>query len=172
MMKIFLRSAAAVSVLLFGYHASSPASAQSNANLIDPAIKQAVAGQRGWGYVKQASADLDGDGVQERVFLIANAENRRGKPVWDDAQIWQVYIEEPDGKRTYVFSRWVQLGRVEAIMTDAERNERPSVVLVERTPHTFTVYEVRYRRPSDVEVVELVKRPTNARAGFTGSLEQ
>ncbi|HET9530538.1 MAG TPA: hypothetical protein VFQ92_09315 [Blastocatellia bacterium] len=94
--------------------------------------------------------------------MIANAEARKGKHVWDDAQIWQVYIEEPDGRRTYVFSRWVQLGRVEAIVTDAERN---------LMPNTFAVYEVRYRRPSHVQVVELLKRHTNPRAGFADSLQ-
>lgn len=151
--------------------ADSSDSSHSVVDLVDRALPLAVAGQRGWGYERTASADLDGDGTAERVALIANAAVRKGRPLWDDAQIWQLYIEEPGGTRSYAFARWVQLGRVDAVLEAPERGEPARVLLVERTPQSYAVYEVRYRGPADLRVVELVRRTTDPSASWTGTVE-
>lgn len=125
---------------------------------VDPSHPKGVAGARGWGYHRSASADFDGDGASERVFLIANVALRRGRPVWDDAQVWQVYVEEPGGGRTYVYSRSVQLGHLELLVTPAEGGGARRLVIIERTPHALGVYEVSYRGPGEAHAAELVRR--------------
>src|SRR5690606_15712646 len=61
--------------------------------LVDTSIQPGVAGQDGWMYSRSAEADLDGDGAPERVVLMARAEVMDGRPLWDDGQPWQVYVE-------------------------------------------------------------------------------
>ncbi len=136
-------------------------------DLVDPQYPRAIAGENGYEYQKVASADFDGDGDQERAFLIANAEVVDGEPLWDDGHVWQVYIEEPTGERTYVFVQFEQLGTVEAITTHAEADHGPTIVLLERTPFTLGVYEVQYRGPEKVKVMKLAQRPLDPSSGFT-----
>lgn len=64
--------------------------------------------------------------------------------MWDDAQVWQVYVEEPGGGRTYVYSRSVQLGHLEVAVTPAEGDRARGLIITERTPHALAVYEVSY----------------------------
>ena len=87
-------------------------------DLINPNYPPAVGGEPGWEYHQTLTADLDGDGVDERVSVTTNAfwmpdEKEFG---WDDGHPWHVYVEEPDGTRTYLFSNWVQLGRLDVIL--------------------------------------------------------
>lgn len=135
-------------------------------SLIDPQRPRAVAGQAGYEYQKVASADFDGDGVEEKVFLIANAAVVNGEPQWDDGQTWQVYVEEPTGERTYLFVRFEQLGMVEAVTARAEANQAPKIVLIERTPWLVGAYEIQYRKPTDVQVRVLVQQTLDPRVGF------
>jgi hypothetical protein len=126
--------------------------------LVDAQHPPAVAGQDGYDYQQVAMADFDGDGVQERAFLIANTVVENGQPLWDDGHVWQLYIEEPSGERTYLFVRFVQLGIVEAKLTQSEAGEVPQILLIERWPRSFNVYELRYRGPDAVEARVLVER--------------
>jgi hypothetical protein len=135
-------------------------------DLIDPQYPRAIAGQNGYGYQKVASADFDGDGDQERAFLIANAEVVDGEPLWDDGHVWQMYIEEPTGERTYVFVQFEQLGTVNAITTQAASGHAPTIVLVERTPFKLGVYEVQYCGPEKVKVRTLAQRALDPSVGF------
>lgn len=96
--------------------------------------------------------------MEEQAFLIANAAIVNGEPLWDDGQVWQVYIEEATGERTYVFVRFVQLGMVEAKTTEVKAGQAPTILLIEQWPSLFHVYEVQYRGPQAVQVVELVQR--------------
>ncbi len=122
--------------------------------LVDPEIPGAVAGEGGWEYVRSSSADLDGDGVAERVVLIARAALVRGRPAWDDGQPWQVYVEAPDGTRTYVYSRRLQIGTLTARVGLAGAGDPAPLYLLEHLPDTLSLYEVVYQGPGRVEVRE------------------
>jgi hypothetical protein len=116
-------------------------------SLVDSAQTPAVAGREGWNYQQAAVADLDADGIDERVVLTARVELVRGRPAWDDGQQWQVYIEEPDGTRTHIYAQFVQLGTV-TLRVGADSTGAPaSVILVEHLPDRLGVYEVTYTAP-------------------------
>ncbi len=115
--------------------------------LVDPAIPLAVAGEEGWGYRLAADADLNGDGVAERVILTARVELIRGRPAWDDGQPWQVYIEDAAGRRTQVYAQRLQLGTLTMRVTRAEAGEPATVVLLEHLPDQLSLYEISYAGP-------------------------
>lgn len=143
----------------------------SPVSLIDPERTPAVAGDPDWGYQQEATADFDGDGTAERAVLLANAGVMDGRAVWDDGHTWQVYIEEPDGARTYVYIRLVQLGRVEARLTPATSAQPPTIVLFERAPSHLGIYEVQYQGVNQVTIVELLGLPLDSSQGFSGTPE-
>lgn len=122
----------------------APAAATS---LVDTALSPSVGGEDGWSYWRTAVADLDGDGRAERVVITARVENYRGRPLWDDGQPWQVYVEDAEGARTYVYARFVQLGTVTLRLGAPDAEGRSSVVLVEHLPDRIGVYEVAYGGP-------------------------
>jgi hypothetical protein len=151
--------ASAVALASCGRTASQHgAPAQTADRLIDPALPRAVLRQPGWGYGRVAARDLDNDGVEEQVVVIADAALHEGKLLWEDGHVWQIYIEEPDGARTYVYSRLVPMGHVHARFTAAPQPGPPALILLEQAPHHLGVYEVRYRGPHRVSVTEWVDR--------------
>ncbi|MCG0239418.1 MAG: hypothetical protein L6E13_09500 [Firmicutes bacterium] len=125
-------------------------------NRINPHYPQGVAGQREWGYHQETRADLDGDGAEEKLVVIA----RVGRPSggqdysWDDGQPWNVYVEEPDGTRTYVFADWVQLGQLNVGVTDDG-----DVVILELAGAGWTLYHVDYQGPGKFKMVQLAQVP-------------
>jgi len=135
--------------------------------LVDSAITPAVAGKDGWNYHQAAEADLDGDGQAERVVMTARVELVRGRPAWDDGQPWQVYVEEPDGQRTYVYARRLQLGTLTMRLTNSGAATR-SIMLLEDLPERLSVYEVLYTGPARV-TVETRLRSNLDPAGETAS---
>lgn len=126
--------------------------------LVDSTITPAVAGEDGWDYHLSSAADLDGDGQSERVVITARVEMVRGRPAWDDGQPWQVYVEEPDGGRTYLYAQRLQLGPLVMRVTLAEDSARPTVVLLEHLPDRIRLFEVEYGGPSDVSITEVFNR--------------
>ena len=131
--------------------------------LVDSAHDLAVAGEDGWMYSRAATADLDGDGADERVVVMARAETREGRPLWDDGQPWQVYVEEPDGRRTHLYARYVQLGSVIMRVGLGEGDTRPSIVIVEHVPDRIALYELRYHGPGRTEAVHRYERMLDPR---------
>lgn len=115
--------------------------------LIDPAIPLAVAGEEGWGYRLAADADLNGDGVAERVILTARVAMIRGRPAWDDGQPWQVYIEDDAGRRTHVYAQRLQLGTLTMRVTRAEAGQPATIVLLEHLPDQLSLYEIAWSGP-------------------------
>lgn len=135
--------------------------------LVDTALPPATAGNDGWEYHLRASADLDGDGQPERASLIARVEMNQRGPLWDDGQPWQLYIEEADGTRTYVYRRFVQLGTVEAhVSSPTSGGTARSILLIEKTPQAIRVYEVTYTGPGRVTAVERLAREVHPESGF------
>lgn len=122
--------------------------------LVDSTIPPAVAGEDGWMYRQSAAADLDGDGTGERVVLTARVELIRNRPVWDDGQPWQVYVEEDGGERTYLYARFVQLGTVTIRIGLPEAGKPASVILLEHLPDRISLHELEYRGPGHVQPVQ------------------
>ncbi len=121
--------------------------AEAPIELVDPAIPLAVAGEEGWGYRLAADADLNGNGVAERVILTARVEMIRGRPAWDDGQPWQVYIEDAAGQRTHVYAQRLQLGTLTMRVTRAEAGQPATIVLLEHLPDQLSLYEISYAGP-------------------------
>lgn len=120
-------------------------------DLINPNYPPAVGGEPGWEYHQTLTADLDGDGVDERVSVTTNAfwmpdEKEFG---WDDGHPWHVYVEEPDGTRTYLFSNWVQLGRLDVILD----REGPGLFIVYWRAGGLVIYRATYQGPDQFRTV-------------------
>lgn len=146
-------------------------------DLVSPRHDDAVIGKAGWAHGQSATGDFDGDGTAERAVIIANAEDYRGRVLWNDGQIWQVYIEEPDGTRTYVYKQFLQLGSVLARVSRPETPDpaatgkpTPSrILLLEQVPQRFSAYEVHYAGPGNAQAFALLQRTYDLRSLFQGT---
>lgn len=134
--------------------------APPSVQLVDSTIPPAVAGEEGWHYQQSADVDLTGDGHLERVVLTARVELYRGQPAWDDGQPWQVYVEDRDGTRTYVYAQRLQLGTLTLRVTRGEVDP-PVLVLLEHLPDRMRVVEASYMGPGMVSVAVRYQRDLN-----------
>jgi len=132
-------------------------------DLIDPSIAPAIAGENGWNFVQRAEGDFDQDGQAELLVLTARVELYQGRPAWDDGQPWQVYIEEPDSTRTYLFARYVQLGTLTMRVGVAEGDRGPTAIVLEHLPDRLSLYEVRYIAPDSVISIVRFQRTVDPR---------
>jgi hypothetical protein len=175
-------SASAASACSGDGEAGEPAAVEATpyptVDLVSPRLDDVAIGEPGWAHGQTATADLDGDGVPERAIIIANAEDYHGRVLWNDSQIWEVYVEEPDGTRTYVYKRLLQLGSLTARLArpehagpirPGERPEPPTILLLEHTPQSFSAYEVRYAGPAQATAVKLTSREFDLRSLFEGT---
>lgn len=135
----------------------------SASHLVDPTIAPAVAGTNGWNWHQSAQADLDGDGKAERVVLTARVDLRRGRPAWDDGQPWQVYVEAPGGRRTYLYAQRLQLGTLAMRVSRAEAGQPATIVLLEQLPDRLGVYEATYQGPGRVGVATRFRKDLDPR---------
>lgn len=139
----------------------------SAVDLIDAKVPRAVAGDPQWEYVQRAKADFDGDGREETAVLIADVTlDARGVPVWDDGHRWQLYFEEADSTRTYIYARFLPHGKLEASVTVPDEEKMPTVVLREITPHGLGIYEARYSGPRQSWSVRHLQRDLDPAKGF------
>lgn len=98
-----------------------------------------------WGYRKEASADLDGDGTPERVVVAADATlGANGAPIWEDGHRWGVYVEGASGKRTLLYGAFVPNGFTEVAILAPGSEKRRKVLVQERTPQQMRALEVEY----------------------------
>ena len=125
---------------------------------LDTAVAPAVAGTDGWEYFLSRETDLDADGAPEQIVVMARAGLINGRPAWDDGQPWQVYVEEANGERTYLYRRFVQLGTVTMRLALDEEEQPSTVVLIEHLPDRLQLYELDYRGPGEVHVVTHYER--------------
>ena len=146
----------------------SETTSDSAVNLIDPKVPRAIAGEAQWKYVQRAKADFDGDGKDETAVLIVDVGlDSRGVPLWEDGHRWQLYFEESDSIRTYVYARFLPNGKLEASVTVPDEEKMPTIVLRELTPHTLGIYEVRYTGPGQSASVRHIHRDLDPGKGFT-----
>jgi hypothetical protein len=149
---------------------STPRTSPDSVSLLNPRIPHAVAGDPHWEYARRAKADFNGDGRVETAVLIANAEvDARGIPLWDHGHSWQVYIEEADSTRTYVYAHFLPNGKLDASVTVPDEEKLPTIVLQENTPYTIGIYEVRYLGPQRVRSVRHLYRELDRHKWFEGS---
>jgi hypothetical protein len=141
----------------------APSAPPAAVDLVDADIPPAVAGEAGWGYHQSAQADLTGDGRLQRVVLTARVELYRGRPAWDDGQPWQVYVEEQDGTRTYVYARRLQLGTLTMRLGRGGEGEPSSIVLLEHLPDRLSLYEASYEGPGRVSAAVRFQRDLDPR---------
>lgn len=85
---------------------------------------------------------------------------------WDDGHPWHVYVEETDGSRTYLFSNWVQMGRLDVILD----RESPGLFIVASRCGSLVVYRAIYRGPGQVEAVLIFDIPLSAFATWADPL--
>jgi hypothetical protein len=139
-------------------------------DLIQPRVPSATAGDTGWKYAQRVSADLDGDGKEESAVLIADVSlDARGAPLWEDGHRWQVYVQEPDGKVTRLYARFLPNGKLTAYIAAPQGGVRPTIVLLEQMPDHLAVYEVRYRGPGEIDVWQRVNSSIDRALSFQGS---
>ena len=131
--------------------------------LIDSTIPPAVAGEAGWNYQQTAESDLDGDGSPERIILTARVELYRGRPAWDDGQPWQVYIESPEGNRTYIFAQRLQLGTLTMRLGQSDNGDSTMVILLVHLPDKLSLYEISYLGPGRVSLATRFQRDLDPR---------
>src|SRR5687768_12169535 len=99
-------------------------------DLLEARVPRAGAGDPGWNYQQRATADFDGDGTAETAVLISDVLlDPAGRPLWEDGHRWQVYIEEQDGARTYLYAKFLPNGALTAEATEPGPDGRPTIVL-------------------------------------------
>jgi hypothetical protein len=118
-------------------------------NIFDPYEgRRAVAGKEGWEYAKTGIYDLNGNGNKELVVLTANADvDSSGEPQWSDGHRWQLYIQDLNGERTYVFANFVQLASPKISITERTNDRRSILLRIHREYTTFRIYEILYEGP-------------------------
>lgn len=117
----------------------------------------ARAGDPGWDLHRTLVVDLNGDGRNETVHVLASVERAdTGDFMWDDGHVWNVYIEDEDGQVTEVFRGWVQLGelRVRSLDPFAD-NLGPGLLVLKEEGAGITMYRVFYDGPGLVRTEKL-----------------
>jgi hypothetical protein len=114
-------------------------------DLISPHAGLVAAGEPGWEYVRTTRVDLDGDGVEEQVVLLADVTLRAGQPLWEHSHQWQIYVESASGERTHVFAQVVHHGELKVAISEPQSGTAPVLVILAHTPHRIVVYQVSYR---------------------------
>lgn len=138
-------------------------------NLVSPHYPLAKAGDEGWDYHRVLVEDLNGDGRDDTVHVIAKIERHHTNPsefLWDDGHIWQVYVEDADGQLTYVFSNWVQLGQLRVVSPDYfAYPDMKGIGIINEQGAGITLYHVRYIGPNDFSSHRLGSMPILREAG-------
>ena len=80
--------------------------------------------------------------------------------LWEDGHAWHLYVEESDGHRTYVFSRWVQFGTLDVHVISPGDS---TLAIQHDSANAFALYCAEYLGPGRVRSTEL--------AGYTPSAQ-
>jgi hypothetical protein len=101
----------------------------------------------GFGYRREVTADLNGDGKPERVVIAADVSMGPTGPLWGDAHRWAVYVEPEKGERTLLYGAFVPNGFAEAAVLGASSDKGRKVLVQERTPQQVRTFEIEYEGP-------------------------
>jgi hypothetical protein len=122
----------------------------ADTSLVDLSLPAAVDSTNRWQYRESTTYDLNGDGIEEKVVILANVQkSSSGNIAWDDGQPWEVRIEEPDGTRTRVFAQSVQAGTVQGYIT--HQDGHPTLFLLEQTTSLLQGFEITYFGPNKIK---------------------
>ncbi len=113
-----------------------------------------------WPYQKSVRADLDGDGDQETVILASDVtvQESTGRPIWEDGHRWAVLVED-DGEHTLLYGAFVPNGFVEAALGERESDGIAAVIVAERSPRHFRVYDIVYEAPGEARLRSAANYP-------------
>lgn len=117
---------------------------------------------RKWQYRLSTEADLNKDGKNEKIWVIAdiskNSNVAKGEDPWlyDDGAPWAVVIEAPNRKQTLVYLEWSQFGRIETIVVNEEENT--NILIMNRQAASIGIYEVKYKKPNQYKVCQILER--------------
>ena len=140
------------------------------ADLVQSRVPSAAAGDSGWMYSQQVTADIDGDDDEETVVLISDVTlDGGGAPLWEDGHRWQVYVRERDGATTRLYARFLPNGKLTAELVAPPSGRTLGIVLLEQSPFHIGVYEFRYRGPNQVEVFRRLDRDIEPSRRFSGA---
>jgi hypothetical protein len=115
--------------------------------------RPAAAGDEGYEYHQVLKSDLDGDGTDETAHLIASVQKLAPDDWgWEDGHTWHVYVEEPDGHRTYVFSDWIQFGTLDAHLISPGES---TLAIQHDSANAFGLYCAQYLGPGKVQSTKL-----------------
>ncbi|MGI6542468.1 MAG: hypothetical protein ACOX44_05360 [Limnochordia bacterium] len=130
-------------------------------DLLDTDYALEVAGTAGWDFHQTLEYDLDGDGVDETIEVIAavTKDARPGTYQWDDGQPWQVYIKDGD-ETTHIYNRYVQLGSLDVFVT---YEDPPRIGIVETQSAGHALYVITYKGVGDYQAEEWVNLPVYTR---------
>jgi hypothetical protein len=115
---------------------------------VNPDLPRAQAGDRGYGYHQVAEDDFDGDGTRETAHVIAQLmKDPDGEYSGDFEPRHHIYVDEPSGERTYIYSDFVWGGRLEV---DISPGDTRVFVIQYEGASAFEVYCAAYRGPGTV----------------------
>ncbi|MDT0631409.1 hypothetical protein [Rubrivirga litoralis] len=119
-----------------------------------PPLEESVA----WPVQRGLTADLDGDGVDERLVVASDVTvGADGEPLYEDGHRWAVWVVEPeaagDSVRTQLYGAFVPMGRADVYLTAPSVGESPSVLVLERGGTQVQTNDVRYHGPGDARSV-------------------
>ncbi|MGE5674383.1 MAG: hypothetical protein ACM3XM_10910 [Mycobacterium leprae] len=136
-------------------------------NLVNANYPKAILGQDGWQYAKIGTADLDGDGKDEKVVLLGNVQGSESKGgwMWDDGHAWSVYIEEADGTRTYVYTGWVQMGVLQGSIIEGLNGKAD--LLLWADGNGILLYRITYSGPQQVQARQIFSAQKLGNVTFT-----
>jgi hypothetical protein len=144
--------------------------AGSVGDLIEERVPRAAAGDSGWAYQQRVAIDFNADGRLETAILLCDVVlDGRGRPLWEDGHRWQVYIEESDGARTWVYARFLPNGSLHAAISQPSKEGPPTLLLQEETPQRIALHEVTYRSPGDAVVSAQLERMVDPIRVFSGA---
>ena len=112
----------------------------------------------GWPLQRSLRADLDGDGVDERLVVASDvAVDDTGAPMWEDGHRWAVYVVDgpeaggettgADSSRTLLYGRFLPMGQAEVAVTEPSVGEPPRVFVLSRSTARVTGEDIAYDGP-------------------------
>jgi hypothetical protein len=105
----------------------------------------------------------------EVAVLISDVSlDTKGQPMWEHGHRWQVYVEEPDGTRTYLYARFLPNGKLTAELTQPQSTNAPTITLIEQSPTNLALYEIAHNGVGSAEVATRFERDVRSNT-FRGS---